>query len=153
MRDSPMSIRGFQPGSMALTSTIEVPQIHVYSDSRDGHFLFDNRDTYLGVSGSRQQRVPQFLFIDSVEVIPVWQQRRVPWRFSPVGVPQILFINIVEDTSVWQQRQIPAGSIHVSPRPFLTFQEQTVLPSHSVASKTHLTISHSKYRPTAFQLS
>ena len=38
--------------------------------------------------------------------IPVWQQRQVPWRFSPVEMPQILFIENVADTPVWQQRQI-----------------------------------------------
>ena len=31
----------------------------------------------------------------------------VPWLFSPVEVPQILFIDSVEDIPVWQQRQVP----------------------------------------------
>ena len=33
---------------------------------------------------------------DSGMDIPVWQQRQVPWRFSPVEVPQIQF-----STSGW----------------------------------------------------
>ena len=37
--------------------------------------------------------------------ILVWQQRQVPWFFSPVEVPQILFFDSVEDTLVWQLRQ------------------------------------------------
>ena len=51
-------------------------------------FLFDIRDRYHGVVLTME--VPQIQEMD----IPVWQQRQVPWRFSPV-----------EDTPVWQQRQ------------------------------------------------
>ena len=84
--------------------------------------LFGNRDRYRGVS--RQWRCLRFSFrqcgehsclatetgtmaflasggasdsvFDSVENTPVWQQRQVPWRFSPVEVPQIQF-----STSGW----------------------------------------------------
>ena len=49
----------------------------------------------------RSREVPQIQFIDSVEDTPVWQQRQVSRRFSPVEVPQIQFIDSVEDTPLW----------------------------------------------------
>ena len=36
------------------------------------------------------------------------------------------------------ETDLPAGSIHVSPRPVLTVQEQTVLPRHSLSQVRHI---------------
>ena len=58
------------------------------------------------VAGTSQRGfVPSFLCLRlslQPQRTPVWQQRQVPWRFSPVEVPQILFIDSVEDTPVWR---------------------------------------------------
>ena len=87
-----------------------------HSDSPRRHSSLTTETRYHGVVLTVE--VPQFQFIDSVEDILVWQQRQVPWLFSPVEVPQILVINSVEDT--------PAVCFHSRIYPGLTLYGEEV---------------------------